>query len=176
MPDRRARGPSLGARLSGALRRAAAAAAERPERTRDATHGELAARSRRDFLLFGAGALATAAVGWWLLPERAKRTWLPGANERLDTLAARVGLTRVGWPRLRRPACRLPAGPGSALGGHALRRELERRRRDRALLREHRHGDRATPPVAARHAPRRRSADARARRAAPARGADEAGL
>jgi len=95
MPDRRARGPSLGARLSGALGRAAAAAAERPERTRDATHGELAARSRRDFLLFGAGALATAAVGWWLLPERAKRTWLPGSNERLDTLAARVGLTRM---------------------------------------------------------------------------------
>ena len=85
MPDRRARGPSLGARLSGALRRAVAAAAERPERTRDASHGELAARSRRDFLLFGAGALATAAVGWWLLPERAKRTWLPGSNERPQT-------------------------------------------------------------------------------------------
>src|SRR5258706_291149 len=46
MPDRRARGPSLGARLSGALRRAAAAGAERPERTRDATLGELSGRPR----------------------------------------------------------------------------------------------------------------------------------
>src|SRR5262249_38282475 len=55
----------------------------------------LAARSRRDFLLFGAGLVATAAAGWWLLPERAKRTWLPGAADRLDTLAARVGLTRM---------------------------------------------------------------------------------
>src|SRR5262245_45856398 len=95
MPDRRPRGPSVGARLTEALRRAAAAAAERPERTRETTRGELSARSRRDFLLFGAGVLATAAVGWWLLPERAKRTWLPDANERLDTLVARVGLTRM---------------------------------------------------------------------------------
>ena len=94
MPER-AKGPSLGARLGDALRRAAEAAAERPEASRETTRGALARGSRRDFLLFGLGVVATGAVGWWLLPERAKRTWLPGAADRLDTLAARVGLTRM---------------------------------------------------------------------------------
>src|SRR5262245_15542443 len=94
MPER-AKRPALGARLGESLARAAAAAAERPETTRETTRGALAARSRRDFLLFGAGVVATAAVGWWLLPERAKRTWFPGTAARLDTLAARVGLTRM---------------------------------------------------------------------------------
>jgi len=91
MPKR----PSLGARLGDALRRTAAAAAERPETSRESTRGALASRSRRDFLLFGLGIVATGTLGWWLLPERAKRTWLPGTADRLDTLAARVGLTRM---------------------------------------------------------------------------------
>jgi len=95
MPERRAKGPSLGERLGTALGRVAGAAAERPETTRETTRGALATRSRRDFLLFGASVVATAVAGWWLLPERAKRTWLPGAADRLDTLAARVGLTRM---------------------------------------------------------------------------------
>lgn len=93
MRERRARGPSLGRRIGSALRRAVDAAAERPEEIEGRLHGTLAGRSRRDFLLFGAGVLATAAVGWWLLPERTKRTWLPVGNHELDTLAARVGLT-----------------------------------------------------------------------------------
>ena len=76
------------------MRRAAAAAAESPERTVEIRRGALAAQSRRDFMLLGAGALATAVVGWWALPERTKQNWLPGAHDRLDTLAARVGLTR----------------------------------------------------------------------------------
>jgi hypothetical protein len=95
MPEQRAKGPSLGERLGTALGRVAGAAAERPETTRETTRGALATRSRRDFLLFGASVVATAVAGWWLLPERAKRTWLPGAADRLDTLAARVGLTRM---------------------------------------------------------------------------------
>ena len=94
MPER-AKRPSLGARLAESLRRAAAAAAERPETARETTRGALAGRSRRDFLLFGASVVATATLGWWLLPERTKRTWLPGAADQLDTLAARVGLTRM---------------------------------------------------------------------------------
>ena len=94
MPER-AKRPPLGARLAGALRRAAEAAAERPEATRETTRGALAVRSRRDFLLFGASVVATAMAGWWLLPERTKRTWFPGTADRLDTLAARVGLTRM---------------------------------------------------------------------------------
>src|SRR5260221_1072650 len=88
------RGPSPAERLGDALRRAAADAAERPESTYDAKRGELASHSRRNFLLFGAGALATAVTGWWVLPERTKQAWLPAAHDRLDTLAARVGLTR----------------------------------------------------------------------------------
>jgi DMSO/TMAO reductase YedYZ molybdopterin-dependent catalytic subunit len=87
--------PSLGARLAAGFRRAAEAAAERPERTYEQARGTLAARSRRDFLLLGAGLVACTAAGWWLLPERTKRAWLPGAADRLDTLAARVGLTRM---------------------------------------------------------------------------------
>jgi DMSO/TMAO reductase YedYZ molybdopterin-dependent catalytic subunit len=85
----RAKRPTFGERL----RRAAAAAAEPPEETFEARPQWLAARSRRAFLLFGAGVLATAATGWWLLPERTKRRWLPSAHDRLDSLAARVGLT-----------------------------------------------------------------------------------
>src|SRR5258706_9192686 len=89
------RGPSLGERLGAAVRRAAAAAAERQEDTRVTPLGALAAQSRRNFLLFGAGALATAATAWWVLPERTKQAWLPAAHDALDTLGARVGLTRA---------------------------------------------------------------------------------
>ena len=92
---RSARGPSLRARLSAALRRAGETAAERPEGTYEVPRGTLAAQSRRDFILFGAGALATAATGWWLLPERTKQAWQPAVHDPLDTLAARVGLTRA---------------------------------------------------------------------------------
>ena len=85
----RAKRPALGERL----RRVAAVAAEPPEETFEARPQWLSSRSRRDFLLFGAGILVTAATGWWLLPERTKRRWLPTAHDRLDSLAARVGLT-----------------------------------------------------------------------------------
>lgn len=84
------RGPSLGERVSELLARAA----EQPESRSVHTRAALAAHSRRNFLLFGAGALASAATGWWVLPDRTKRAWLPGAHDRLDTLAARLGLTR----------------------------------------------------------------------------------
>ncbi|HEY7113915.1 MAG TPA: molybdopterin-dependent oxidoreductase [Thermoanaerobaculia bacterium] len=55
----------------------------------------LAARSRRDFLIFGAAAVAAAAGFWWLLPDGAAEGKLPeGAIHALDTAAARLGLTR----------------------------------------------------------------------------------
>ena len=97
MADRKPkpRGPSLAARLRRGLERAAAVAAEPPETSFEAPRGQLAVRSRRDFLLWSAGAIATAAAGWWVLPERTKRTWFPGWNDELDTLVARVGLTRM---------------------------------------------------------------------------------
>jgi len=50
--------------------------------------------TRRDFLLFGAGAAIAAAGFWWLQPDDARGLFLPdGANHALDTLAARAGLT-----------------------------------------------------------------------------------
>ncbi len=60
----------------------------------------LAAMSRRDFLLFGAGVLATAAGAWWWLPDSTRARLLPGGHDRLDTLAARVGLTSARRERL----------------------------------------------------------------------------
>lgn len=61
----------------------------------------LIAESRRDFLLFTAGTLATIAGAWWLLPDRTKSRLLPGARrQRLDTLAARAGLSRENRERV----------------------------------------------------------------------------
>src|SRR5262245_7465631 len=94
-PPARPRGPAASERLAAALRSAAAAARERPEPLLERPRGVLAAQSRRSFLVLGAGALAAAAAGWWALPERTKRAWLAPAHDPLDTLAARVGLTRA---------------------------------------------------------------------------------
>ena len=52
------------------------------------------ARSRRDFLLFGAGALAAAGGLWWLLPDDTKQQHLTESlRERIDSLEARLGAT-----------------------------------------------------------------------------------
>jgi DMSO/TMAO reductase YedYZ molybdopterin-dependent catalytic subunit len=52
------------------------------------------ARSRRDFLLFGAGALAAAGGLWWLLPDDTKQQHLtPALREWIDSLEARLGAT-----------------------------------------------------------------------------------
>jgi len=52
------------------------------------------ARSRRDFLLFGAGALAAAGGLWWLLPDDTKEQHLTEAlRNRIDSLEARLGAT-----------------------------------------------------------------------------------
>ena len=60
----------------------------------DVRIARLRGASRRAFLAFGAGAIATAAGAWWLLPDRTKARLAPGAwRDRLDTMAARVGLT-----------------------------------------------------------------------------------
>jgi DMSO/TMAO reductase YedYZ molybdopterin-dependent catalytic subunit len=69
------------------------ALAERPERAIEIPRRKLAAQSRRDFLIYGLGVAATAAAAWWLLPDGAKARLFPEAHDRLDTLAARVGLT-----------------------------------------------------------------------------------
>ncbi|MDQ2979636.1 MAG: molybdopterin-dependent oxidoreductase [Acidobacteriota bacterium] len=52
------------------------------------------ARTRRDFLLFGAGALAAAGGLWWLLPDETRELHLTSAlRDRLDSLEARLGAT-----------------------------------------------------------------------------------
>lgn len=52
-------------------------------------------QTRRDFVLFGAGALATLAGVWWLAPVASKRRLLgEHTADFLDTAAARVGATR----------------------------------------------------------------------------------
>ncbi len=70
------------------------ALAERPEII-EIPRRKLAAQTRRDFLVFAAGVLATGAGAWWLLPDRTRARLFPGSErDRLDTLAARIGLTR----------------------------------------------------------------------------------
>ena len=75
--------------------------AERPEVAIDVPRRVLAASSRRDFLLLAAGTVITAAGAWWLLPDGTKARLLGMAGrENLDTLAARVGLSRANRERV----------------------------------------------------------------------------
>jgi DMSO/TMAO reductase YedYZ molybdopterin-dependent catalytic subunit len=53
---------------------------------------KLRARSRRDFLMLGAGALAAAAGFWWLLPDGTKGLHLTSRlRDWIDSLEARLG-------------------------------------------------------------------------------------
>jgi DMSO/TMAO reductase YedYZ molybdopterin-dependent catalytic subunit len=53
---------------------------------------QLRSRSRRYFLLFGAGTLAAVAGFWWLLPDDTRRRHLtPKLRDWLDSLDARLG-------------------------------------------------------------------------------------
>jgi len=68
--------------------------AERPEVAVEKDERVLRAGSRRDFLFLALGAMAAAAGAWWLLPDRTKARLLPGeGGKKLDTLAARCGLS-----------------------------------------------------------------------------------
>ena len=54
----------------------------------------LSRQSRRDFLLFGAAAVAAAGGVWWLLPDGTRTQWLsPAMASRLDSIEARAGAT-----------------------------------------------------------------------------------
>ena len=66
---------------------------ERPEIPVEVSLAQLKSQSRRDFLLYGLGIAASATVAWWLLPPRTRARILPGAHDKLDTLAARAGLS-----------------------------------------------------------------------------------
>ena len=68
---------------------------ERPETPVLRSRRGLAAQSRRDFLLFGAGIAGAAAAAWWLLPDEARSRLLPaGVRENLERIFARAGLSR----------------------------------------------------------------------------------
>ncbi len=70
--------------------------AERPGAIEDVPRTRLTSATRRDLLLWTLGAAAAAVGGWWLLPDRARHRLLGALpNDRLDTLAARVGLSRA---------------------------------------------------------------------------------
>ncbi|MEO8504478.1 MAG: molybdopterin-dependent oxidoreductase [Acidobacteriota bacterium] len=76
--------PSLSARL-----------AEPPERAIEVPGRELKRATRRDFLVFGASAAVAAAGFYWLMPDDTRGLYLPdGVHHRLDTAAARLGLTQ----------------------------------------------------------------------------------
>jgi DMSO/TMAO reductase YedYZ molybdopterin-dependent catalytic subunit len=66
---------------------------QEPEETPiEAPVGKLRARSRRDFLLLSAGAVAAAGAFWWLLPDETRQEHLtPGLRDWLDSLEARLG-------------------------------------------------------------------------------------
>ena len=67
---------------------------EKPEVPVELPVSKLRARSRRDFLLFGAGTLAAAAGFWRLLPDDTRQLHLtPGMRDWLDSLEARLGAT-----------------------------------------------------------------------------------
>ena len=68
--------------------------AETPPEPVEVDARSLTKRTRRDDLPLVAGAAASAAGGWWLLPVRATQKRLPsGVHNALDTIDARLGLT-----------------------------------------------------------------------------------
>ncbi len=75
--------------------------AEPPETPVALPPSRLRRASRRDFLLFGAGALASAAGFWFLLPDETRQLHLtPRTRDWLDSLEARMGGTRGRRERL----------------------------------------------------------------------------
>src|SRR5215470_14919982 len=54
-----------------------AALAERPEEVVERPLGRLRGQSRRDFLVFTAGVVASAVGAFWLLPDRTRARLLP---------------------------------------------------------------------------------------------------
>lgn len=69
--------------------------AERADVIESVPRRALDARTRRDFLLFTLGTLVAGLGAWWLLPDRTRARLLPApGHDALDTIAARVGLTR----------------------------------------------------------------------------------
>ena len=93
MPERKQpegshRSPARLAALAPSARKSAIA--ERPEPRGGDARRAAAPVLARDFLLFGAGLVASAAAGWWLLPERAEAHVAPGSGRRPARHAGRA--------------------------------------------------------------------------------------
>ena len=68
---------------------------EKPEVPVEVPVSKLRSRSRRDFLLFGAGTVAAAAGFWWLLPDETRQLHLTARlRDWMDSLDARLGATK----------------------------------------------------------------------------------
>jgi DMSO/TMAO reductase YedYZ molybdopterin-dependent catalytic subunit len=91
-----AQGPKPAARVPAARRRSLYERFAEPEEIPIELPASIVrARTRRDFLLLGAGTLVAAGGLWWLLPDETKQEHLtPALRERLDSLEARVGASR----------------------------------------------------------------------------------
>jgi hypothetical protein len=114
--------------------------AERDEVPIEAPRRRLASHSRRDFLLLGAGALATAVGGWWLLPDQTRARLLGVARrDRLDTLAARLGFPGARRDRILNRALTFDDDVSEAL--YSKHRRVRTYRRDEVTpLRNNYHG------------------------------------
>jgi DMSO/TMAO reductase YedYZ molybdopterin-dependent catalytic subunit len=120
---------------------------ERPELAIEVPERVLRARSRRDFLLLLGGAAIAAAGGWWLLPDgtKARLAGMSG-RERLDTLAARVGLSREHRERALNRALTFDDDVAEALYSKD-RRVRTYRRSDVTPLRNNYHGRTPGPGI-----------------------------
>lgn len=121
--------------------------AERPEEAIEVPSSALRAQSRRDFLLLAAGAVATAIGGWWLLPDAARgRLVGMSRRDRLDTLAARVGLSRERRERVLDGALTFDDDVAEALYSKD-RKVRTYRRADVTALRNNYHGRTPGPEI-----------------------------
>jgi DMSO/TMAO reductase YedYZ molybdopterin-dependent catalytic subunit len=121
--------------------------AERPEAPIEIPRRRLAAQTRRDFLLFGLGIAASLVGGWWLLPDRTKQRLLPGGgNDRLDTLAGRIGLSRENRERALNQALTFDDDVAEALYSKD-RRVRTYERSQRTALRNNYHGRTPGPEI-----------------------------
>jgi DMSO/TMAO reductase YedYZ molybdopterin-dependent catalytic subunit len=69
---------------------------ERPLEVLRPGPGEIGRRSRRDFLLFGTGAVLAAAGMWWLLPRDTKEQFISEElAEKLNSLEVRMGKEKI---------------------------------------------------------------------------------